>query len=125
MLQPSPGLPEHWLTVTVADAGAIRLGRQRSPEQMSGRNTTPYVRAANITTSGLDLDEVFEMDFSPAERETFRLRPGDLVLAEGSGSATHVGRPALWSGELDLCCFQNTVLRFRPHLVQPEFALVV
>jgi type I restriction enzyme S subunit len=92
---------------------------------MSGRNTTPYLRAANITISGLDLDEVYEMDFTPAERETFRLRPGDLVLAEASGSATHVGRPALWSGELDLCCFQNTVVRFRPHLVQSEYALVV
>jgi len=124
MLRSSPGLPDHWLTVRLGDVGAIRLGRQRSPDRMSGRNTTPYLRAANITTSGLDLDEVYEMDFTPAERERFRLRPGDLVLAEASGSATHVGRPALWSGELDLCCFQNTVVRFRPHLVQPEYALL-
>jgi type I restriction enzyme S subunit len=111
--------------VRVTEAGAIRLGRQRSPDQMSGRNTTPYLRAANITTSGLDLAEVYAMDFTPSEREIYRLRSGDLVLAEASGSATHVGRPALWSGELDLCCFQNTVVRFRPHLVQPEYALVV
>jgi restriction endonuclease S subunit len=124
MSEGSSRLPDTWLIVRVGDAGEVRLGRQRSPDQMSGRNTTPYLRAGNIASRGLDLDEVYEMDFTPTERETFQLRPGDLVLAEASGSATHVGRPALWNGELDLCCFQNTVVRFRPHLLQPAYALV-
>lgn len=65
------------------------------------------------------------MDFTPSERETFALQRGDIVLAEGSGSAEHVGRPAMWGDELPLCCFQNTVVRFRPHATLSEFALLV
>ena len=45
------------------------------------------------------------------------------VESEASGSAAHVGRAALWRGEIDNCCYQNTVIRFRPHLTLPEYAL--
>jgi type I restriction enzyme S subunit len=92
---------------------------------MTGRNATPYLRAGNIGEDGLDLSEVFEMDFTPDEREKYALRAGDVVLAEGSGSATHVGRPAVWRDELPLCCIQNTVIRFRPHATTPKYALAV
>lgn len=109
----------------VARVGSVRLGRQRSPDKHSGQYTTKYIRAANITADGLDLSDVLEMDFVPAERELFALRVGDLVLAEASGSAAQVGRAAVWRGELADCCYQNTVIRFRPHAVLSDYALVV
>jgi type I restriction enzyme, S subunit len=65
------------------------------------------------------------MEFSPAERERFALRNGDLVLSEASGSPSQVGKPALWRDELPLCCFQNTVLRLRPTVVGTKYILVV
>jgi type I restriction enzyme S subunit len=65
------------------------------------------------------------MDFDPAERELFALRVGDLVLAEASGSAAQVGRAVVWRGELADCCYQNTVIRFRPHATLSDYALVV
>jgi len=86
---------------------------------------TPYLRAANITAAGLDLTEVLEMDFDQVERQIYALRAGDIVLAEASGSAAQVGRGAIWSDEIPDCCFQNTVVRFRPHTVTPAFALLV
>lgn len=118
-------MPDGWMAVRVAEVGAVRLGRQRSPEKQSGRFSTPYIRAGNITEQGLDLSDVSEMDFTPSERQLFALREGDVVLAEGSGSASHVGRPAIWRGELPLCCFQNTVIRLRPHAVLSEYAEIV
>jgi type I restriction enzyme S subunit len=121
----SARLPNGWNLVKVSDAGAVRLGRQRSPDQMSGAFPTRYVRAANITPSGLNLDDLLEMNFTPAEREVFGLEVGDVLLTEASGSATQVGRAAVWRGEVEPCCYQNTVIRFRPHLVTPEFALLV
>lgn len=111
--------------MSVAEAGAVRLGRQRSPDQMSGVFLTPYVRAANITPSGLSLDDLLEMNFTPAERKVFALEAGDLLLTEASGSANQVGRAAIWRGEVELCCYQNTVIRFRPHLVTSEYVLLV
>ena len=118
-------LPSGWALVSVHDAGAVQLGRQRSPDRRTGRNSTKYLRAANIVEAGLDLEDVLEMDFTPSERERYRLRSGDVVLAEASGSASKVGRSALWSGEIDECCYQNTVIRFRPHATEPEYALLV
>ncbi|HEU0251016.1 MAG TPA: hypothetical protein VFR48_09870, partial [Solirubrobacteraceae bacterium] len=103
----------------------MRVGRQRSPEQHTGRFPTPYVRAGNITPAGIDLSDVLEMDFTPDERAVYTLVDGDVLLTEASGSASQVGRPAIWREELPLCCFQNTVIRVRPHAVDPEYALLV
>ncbi|MER9203904.1 restriction endonuclease subunit S [Mesorhizobium sp. M0933] len=86
---------------------------------------TRYVRAANITPAGMNLSDLLEMNFTPAEREVFGLKAGDVLLTEASGSASQVGRSAIWRGEVELCCFQNTVIRFRPHLTTSEYALVV
>jgi type I restriction enzyme S subunit len=73
----------------------------------------PYLRSANVTWSGIDLTDVKEMNFDPSEATTFQLEPGDLLLNEASGSPNEVGKPAIWRGEIDGCCFQNTLLRVR------------
>ena len=65
------------------------------------------------------------MEFSPAERERFALRNGDIVLSEASGSPSQVGKPGVWRDELPLCCFQNTVLRLRPVVVGARYVLLV
>ena len=123
--QKAPNLPTGWALASVGDVGEVKLGRQRSPDKRTGRFPTKYLRAANISASGLDLNDVLQMDFTPPERERFRLNKGDVILAEASGSPEHVGRAALWNDELDDCCYQNTVIRFRPFATQPEYALIM
>ncbi len=73
----------------------------------------PYLRSANIGWTGLKLDDVNEMNFDDKDFETYRLLPGDLLLNEASGSPNEVGKPAIWKGEIDGCCFQNTLLRVK------------
>jgi type I restriction enzyme S subunit len=106
-------LPPGWKSVPAEAMGDVQLGRQRSPKNQSKDYPTKYIRAANITESGLALDDILEMEFSPQERRTFTLQAGDLVLSEASGSASQVGKPAMWRGEIPACCFQNTVIRHR------------
>jgi type I restriction enzyme S subunit len=117
-------VPGGWERTSIGEVGDVRLGRQRSPKNRSADFPTKYVRAANITWTGLDLSDVLDMDFRPAERANYRLQPGDVVLSEASGSAGEVGKSAIWNGELEECCFQNTVIRFRPKAVSSKFALV-
>lgn len=75
----------------------------------------PYLRAANVKDGELDLSSVYEMNFTPNEQRLFALRPGDVLVTEGSGSIGAVGASAVWSGEMDdTVCFQNTLLRLRP-----------
>ncbi len=74
-----------------------------------------YLRAANVKDGRLDLRDVQSMNFTPSEQGTFSLRPGDVLVTEGSGSLASVGASSVWRGELDgIVCFQNTLLRLRP-----------
>lgn len=103
----------HWVKVPLSEIAEVRLGRQRSPKRAVGPNMRPYMRAANVTWKGISLHDVKEMDFTPAEFETYALRPGDLLLSEASGSVFEVGKPAIWNGQVPDCCFQNTLIRVR------------
>ncbi|MER6607114.1 restriction endonuclease subunit S [Streptomyces sp. NPDC000927] len=92
----------------------ITIGRQRSPKHEVGEHMVPYLRSANVTRDGVDLSDVKQMNFSPNEQAKFRLESGDVLVSEGSASATAVGMPAVWRGELaGAVCFQNTLLRYR------------
>jgi type I restriction enzyme, S subunit len=120
-----PQSPDGWTHPRVDLVGSVQLGRQRSPDKLTGVGSARYIRAANITERGIDFDDVLEMDFKDSERETFALGAGDVLLTEASGSPEHVGRPAIWPGAEGIYCFQNTVLRFRSEQVPSQFAFFV
>ena len=121
----SEALPESWLYVPVKAVGEVYLGRQRSPKNHNGPNMRPYVRAANITWTGWDFSDVKEMNFDPPDFERYRLRVGDVLINEGSGSADEVGKPAIWKGEIENCCFQNTLICVRPYEDMSEYLYLV
>ncbi len=74
-----------------------------------------YLRAANVKDGYLDLSDIKEMNFTPAEQHIYSLREGDVLVSEGAGSLAAVGASAVWDGSLDgVVCFQNTLLRLRP-----------
>ena len=114
-LNHSGALPSSWLWLTAESVGTVQLGRQRSPKNRSKYFPTKYIRAANITEQGLALDDILDMDFLPHELNAYRLEKGDLLLAEASGSAAQVGKPAIWADQILNCCFQNTVIRHQPY----------
>ena len=105
-------VPCDWDLGCVRDFGTVQLGRQRSPDQHSGKWTTAYLRVANVFDGYIDYSDVLRMDFNPHERNVFSLRQGDILLNEGQ-SLELVGRSALYEGPNDNYCFQNTLVRFR------------
>lgn len=115
--------PLSWSRVNMDQLGSIQLGRQRAPQFRSKDFPTPYLRPANIKEHGIDLSDVLEMEFTPQDREKYRLAYGDILLVESSGSASQVGRPAIWRNELPLCCFQNHLVRIIPANIDPNFLL--
>jgi type I restriction enzyme S subunit len=118
-----PELPEGWVWATTEQLGFVQLGRQRSPKNRSKDYPVQYIRAANITENGIDLNNVLDMEFTPDEQERYRLWQGDVLLSEASGSPDQVGKPAIWQDQLPLCCFQNTVIRLRPAIQMSSFLL--
>ena len=115
-------LPLGWTTAPLRDVADVRLGRQRSPKHEHGDRMRPYLRAANVKWTGLDLADVKQMAFTITESKTYELQAGDLLLGEASGSPSEVGKPGQYYGQIDGCCFQNTLLRVRlPEGLSPDF----
>ncbi|MFC5956585.1 restriction endonuclease subunit S [Streptomyces pratens] len=112
--------------VPVKDLGDVRMGKQLSPASRAGAGQWPYLRVANVYEGRIDYSDVNSMAFSAAERETYGLLPGDILLNEGQENLMMVGRSALYDGAPGEFCFQNTLIRFRPGPnVVPEFAQAV
>jgi len=108
--------------VKARDAGQILMGRQLSPKYRTGKSTRKYLRVANVFDGFIDTSDVNEMDFNESEFSTFRLQSGDVLLNEGQ-SRELVGRSAIFRDDVPDCCFQNTLIRFRPNAeVMSEFA---
>ncbi len=107
-------IPKEWDAARVDEVGSVQLGRQRSPKHQSGRFTTPYLRVANVFDGWIDYSDILEMDFTPREKQTYSVLPGDIFLNEGQ-SLELVGRSAVYEGNPDHYCFQNTLVRFRAY----------
>jgi restriction endonuclease S subunit len=106
-------LPPGWARVRVDEAGAVDLGRQRSPENHNGPHMRPYLRVANVFEDRIDTSDIMWMNFDPREFEAFQLAAGDILLNEGQ-SKHLVGRSAIYRDECPGACFTNSLVRFRP-----------
>lgn len=115
------GLPSGWEFRRLDEVADVQLGRQRSPKNHAGNQMRPYLRAANVTWSGLAIDDVAEMNFTDEEMETYVLQDRDILVNEASGSPAEVGKAAVFRGEIEGCAFQNTLIRVRAHSVGVEF----
>ncbi|MCY3650302.1 MAG: restriction endonuclease subunit S [Acidimicrobiaceae bacterium] len=113
--------PSDWKLATIGDVATVQLGRQRSPQHHAGSQMRPYLRAANVTWQGISLSNVKQMNFDDTDFAKYKLETGDLLLNEASGSPREIGKPAIWNGEIENCCFQNTLLRLRPHEIEVEY----
>ncbi|OPC82203.1 hypothetical protein B4N89_15795 [Embleya scabrispora] len=112
--------------IPVRELGDVRMGKQLSPASRAGDGQWPYLRVANVYEGRIDYSDVNTMAFSSAERATYGLKPGDILLNEGQENLMMVGRSALYDGEPGAYCFQNTLIRFRPgSVVLPAFAQAV
>jgi type I restriction enzyme, S subunit len=124
MLREFSRIRRDWPLERMAQLGDVQLGRQRAPKYMTGRYFRRYLRVVNVLDGRLDLRDVEEMDFDERDFERYCLRPGDLLVTEGDiVSPMNVGRCVVFRGEIEDCCFQNTLIRFRVgQRITPTFA---
>lgn len=83
----------------------------------------PYLRVANIGRGNVDLTEVKMLGVTAAEVARVGLERGDILLVEGHGNSSEVGRAAMWRGESETFVHQNHLIRARfDDEVRPAFA---
>ena len=71
------------------------------------------IRVANVLRGALDLEEVHQIELFDGELDKLRLVSGDLLIVEGNGSPSQIGRMAIWQGEIEDCVHQNHIIRAR------------
>jgi type I restriction enzyme S subunit len=103
-----------WPEVPLDAVAEIQGGIQKQPKRAPRDNAFPFLRVANVTASGLELDDVHEIELFDGELDRFRLQRGDLLVVEGNGSASQIGRAAVWDGSIKDAVHQNHLIRVRP-----------
>ncbi|GGB26302.1 hypothetical protein GCM10011492_15640 [Flexivirga endophytica] len=95
------------------EVSTIQGGIQKQPRRAPRENSYPFLRVANVTAKGLDLTDVHRIELFGDELTKLRLARGDLLVVEGNGSASQIGRAALWDGSIEDCVHQNHLIRVR------------
>lgn len=111
-----PQLPEGWVWANLEQITEIQGGIQKQPKRAPASNAFPYLRVANVLRGELDLTEVLDIELFGDEIDKLRLMNGDLLIVEGNGSPSQIGRMATWKGEIQDCVHQNHIIRARPFL---------
>tara|TARA_R110001599_G_C12276626_1_gene662555 strand:- start:20126 stop:20845 length:720 start_codon:yes stop_codon:yes gene_type:complete len=106
-------IPIHWFSTKLKYGYNITLGKMLQKEPKSSEDELkPYLKAVNIQTFGVFLEQVGEMWFSPSDIKSLKLLYGDVLISEGGD----VGRAAIWRNELPDCYIQNAINRARPKM---------
>ncbi|WP_428278132.1 restriction endonuclease subunit S [Candidatus Palauibacter sp.] len=108
-----PELPDGWCWSTVDQLASVTGGLTKNPARSGLPIRYPYLRVANVYADEFRLDDVRTIGVSESELDRVVLRPGDLLIVEGNGSAEQIGRVAQWQGDLEPCCHQNHLIKVR------------
>ena len=108
-----PEVPEGWCWATVDQVAEVTGGLTKNPARSRLPVKYPYLRVANVYADEIRLDDVRTIGASKSELDRVVLRPGDLLVVEGNGSADQIGRVAEWQGDFAPCCHQNHLIKVR------------
>ena len=106
-------LPKGWTWARLGQIGLIFGGLTKNPKRAKLPNQVPYLRVANVYANELRLEEIEHIGVSDSELEKLLLHPGDLVVVEGNGSKSQIGRLAIWDGSIEPCVHQNHIIKVR------------
>lgn len=108
------GLPAGWQRLRIEEFCNVQGGIQKTPLRQPVMQHFPYLRVANVQRGRIDVAELARYELTVDELERWRLLAGDLLIVEGNGSETEIGRCAIWHGEVPDCVYQNHLMRVRP-----------
>ncbi|EGQ7854661.1 restriction endonuclease subunit S [Vibrio vulnificus] len=113
-----------WSSCVLDDCAEIQTGLALSSSREFTEDTfdVPYLRVANVYDGRFELDEIKYVKATRAMIERFRVRHGDILVAEG-GDFDKVGRGHIWTDEVQDLIHQNHLFAIRTdqNVLLPEF----
>lgn len=116
-----PELPEGWVWASMSQISQIQGGIQKQPKRRPVENKYPFLRVANVYRNELRLDEIHEIELFGDELQRLSLLKGDILIVEGNGSKSEIGRCAIWNNEIENAVHQNHLIRTRPVLALSKY----
>ncbi|MBN1981848.1 MAG: restriction endonuclease subunit S [Chitinivibrionales bacterium] len=118
--------PSSWVSTYLGNISWVQGGIQKTPKRKPVKNFYKYLTVANVYRGFLKLDEVNSFEATKNELEQLKLKKSDLLIVEGNGSATEIGRCAIWNDEIENCIHQNHIIRARPlsNLIESKYCLL-
>ena len=115
--------PMRWERANLGDLSQVQSGLQVTKKRNVHPIEVPYLRVANVLRDRLDLNEIKYIRITEKEFERVQLKLGDLLIVEGHGNASEIGRAGIWDGSIYGCIHQNHLIRARPDQskILPEF----
>lgn len=110
--------PSGWRWTTLAQAFVVTGGIQKTPARTPKENAFPYLGVGNVYRNRIDLTNLKQFELQDGELGKFALKPFDIMVVEGNGSASEIGRCAMWEGQVEDCVHQNHLIRCRP--IEPD-----
>ncbi len=116
--------PMGWKHAYLGALSEVQGGLQVTKKRDCHPIEAPYLRVANVFRDRLDLNEIKYMRITERELERVQLKRGDLLVVEGHGNESEIGRAGIWDGRICSCVHQNHLIRVRPDQsrILPEFA---
>lgn len=102
-----------WTLTTIGAVAEVSGGLTKNAKRDAFPLKRPYLTVANVYSNRLDLTEVGEIGVQETELSRTTLQPGDLLVVEGNGSISQLGRVALWTGAIPGCLHQNHLIKIR------------
>lgn len=104
----------NWNIVNLGSCGEVSSGFTLNQNRSSFKNNlTPYLRVANVFKNRLDLNEIKKIYVSKSEMGRYILNKGDVLIVEGHGNISEIGRTAVWNNEIKNCAHQNHIIKIR------------
>jgi type I restriction enzyme S subunit len=107
--------PKGWPVRKLGEVGLAEIqgGLQTSHRRTPNPIEVPYLRVANVYRDSLHLEEIKTLRVTADELARVHLVAGDVLIVEGHGNPTEIGRAAVWTGEVRDCVHQNHLIRVR------------
>jgi len=105
--------PMGWDRMTCVEIGVVQGGLQVTHKRKDLPLEVSYLRVANVFKGYLDLSEIKRIKLTPAEKKRAALMKDDILIVEGHGNPSEVGRCAIWNSTIEECVHQNHLIRLR------------
>jgi type I restriction enzyme, S subunit len=102
-----------WPVCLTSKVGEVQGGLQQIARRDALPLKKPFLRVANVQRGILDLADIRLIGLTEAEFNRTVLQTGDLLLVEGNGNPSEVGRAGMWDGSISDCVHQNHLIRIR------------